>query len=322
MIIIENVIITSIESDIKSCIVLVTINNLVRKEKYNLKHNLIIPSNKMNVIEDMMSFRRFGSAPLIPYLIKVGKNYEYGYLFVSFGEDRKDCVVIDEIHNAVIRKSEDLFIEFKINEVVEPLIIPFEEEKMVTYQEKFEEYTQLIDEGKFDDAIKLFNKITTREMVKLFSSIFNSNCNIERLCSEETILIETFGKLRKVDVVTCGDSRFDNNGNYEKDEINFNDKELKLLNWLLNNVSLEDYCKEIAEYINEKYEDIGGNLIKEEDVCKEIAIKAIIIKVTKEDRESPEIGFVGDCKCDDEHGICIGFKNGKFLGVSSEDWMI
>ena len=34
----------------------------------------------------------------------------------------------------------------------------------------------------------------------------------------------------------------------------------------------------------------------------------------------PEISFYGDCKCDEEHGICIGFRDKKFLGINHQDW--
>ena len=36
----------------------------------------------------------------------------------------------------------------------------------------------------------------------------------------------------------------------------------------------------------------------------------------------PEISFYGDCECDPEHGICIGFQDKKFLGIASQDWTL
>ncbi len=30
----------------------------------------------------------------------------------------------------------------------------------------------------------------------------------------------------------------------------------------------------------------------------------------------------GDCECDPEHGICIGFRDKKFLGIDAQDWTL
>ena len=36
----------------------------------------------------------------------------------------------------------------------------------------------------------------------------------------------------------------------------------------------------------------------------------------------PQISFMGKCECDPEHGICIGFRDQKFLGIHAQDWML
>lgn len=36
----------------------------------------------------------------------------------------------------------------------------------------------------------------------------------------------------------------------------------------------------------------------------------------------PEISYCGECKCDPEHGICIGFRDNEFLGIESMDWTL
>ena len=59
---------------------------------------------------------------------------------------------------------------------------------------------------------------------------------------------------------------------------------------------------------------------------KKINITAIAINVTdhwqsKSGLIYPEISFYGDCKCDEE-GICIGFRDGKFLEIESQDWTL
>ena len=53
----------------------------------------------------------------------------------------------------------------------------------------------------------------------------------------------------------------------------------------------------------------------------------IVINVTKKWKAKdgtiyPEIAFLGDCKCDEEHGICIGFRDEKYIGIKSQDWIL
>jgi len=67
--------------------------------------------------------------------------------------------------------------------------------------------------------------------------------------------------------------------------------------------------------------------ITEQDIENEININAIAINVTdtwksKDGFAYPEISFYGDCKCNVEHGICIGFRNKQFLGINSQDWTL
>ena len=35
-----------------------------------------------------------------------------------------------------------------------------------------------------------------------------------------------------------------------------------------------------------------------------------------------EIYYHGECNCDVEHGICIAFRDKKFLGIDSQDWTL
>lgn len=99
------------------------------------------------------------------------------------------------------------------------------------------------------------------------------------------------------------------------------------MNWLIENVDIADYKKEIVAWCNEQYEIFGDEVIGEEDLEEELDIFAIAINSTglaqsKNGFVYPEISFFGDCKCDEEHGICIGFRDKKFLGVNSQDWTL
>ena len=55
---------------------------------------------------------------------------------------------------------------------------------------------------------------------------------------------------------------------------------------------------------------------------KEIDIWGIAINVRKgvNNFEIPEISLLGECKCDEEHGMCIGFRNKQFIGIDQQNW--
>lgn len=72
---------------------------------------------------------------------------------------------------------------------------------------------------------------------------------------------------------------------------------------------------------------IGEEGIEEADIEKEISISAIAVNISRITQSKdgfvyPEISFYGDCECDPEHGICIGFRDKKFLGIHSQDWTL
>ena len=126
---------------------------------------------------------------------------------------------------------------------------------------------------------------------------------------------------------STGDNKYDENGNYKDRAFKLSDDEINCLNWFLSNVNISDYKKEIMEYCNNEYWEWSEKQITEEDVENEINISAIAINVTECWKANdgfvyPEISFYGDCECDEEHGICIGFRDKKFLGINSQDWTL
>lgn len=142
---------------------------------------------------------------------------------------------------------------------------------------------------------------------------------IENLKNGDFITIDLFGKEKKVEVFSCGDNRFDEAGNDKEDGFTLSDKEVECLNWFIANVNISDYKKEITAYCNEQYEIISDTQITEADLEKEIHIFAIAIRIGGISQSNngfvyPEISFFGDCECDPEHGICIGFRDKQFLG--------
>ena len=150
---------------------------------------------------------------------------------------------------------------------------------------------------------------------------------IDKLNSGDYISINLFGKEEEVEVFSTGDNQFDENGNYKDEGFPLSDEEIACLNWFIENIKIEDYKQAIVQYCNEQYEIISDKQIEEADIENEIEIFAIAINISKITQSKdgfiyPEISFYGDCECDPEHGICIGFRDKKFLGIHSQDWTL
>ncbi len=149
----------------------------------------------------------------------------------------------------------------------------------------------------------------------------------ERLNSGDTITITLFGKEEDIEVFSAGDNQYDEDGDFKEEGFALNEEELACLNWFIENIKIDDYKKEITAYCNERYEAIGDKQITEDDLEQEVGIYAIAINISEITQSIygdvyPEISFYGDCECDPEHGICIGFRDKKFLGIKSQDWTL
>lgn len=153
---------------------------------------------------------------------------------------------------------------------------------------------------------------------------------INKLNNNDIIKIKMFGKEKEIEVFSTGDNKYDESGNLKTNKnFQLTNEEIDMLNWFINNVKIEDYKKEIVDYCNEEYsswqysDGTTEGPIGIDDVENEINIFAIAINIMKNGYEDiPEISFYGECNCDEEHGICIGFKNKKFLGINSQDWTL
>ncbi len=149
----------------------------------------------------------------------------------------------------------------------------------------------------------------------------------EHLNSGDTITITLFGKEEDIEVFSAGDNQYDEDGDFKEEGFALNEEELACLNWFIENIKIDDYKKEITAYCNECYEAIGDKQITEDDLEQEVGIFAIAINISEITQSVygdvyPEISFYGDCECDPEHGICIGFRDKKFLGIASQDWTL
>ncbi len=138
----------------------------------------------------------------------------------------------------------------------------------------------------------------------------------EHLNSGDTITITLFGKEEDIEVFSAGDNQYDEDGDFKEEGFALNEEELACLNWFIENIKIDDYKKEITAYCNECYEAIGDKQITEDDLEQEVGIFAIAINISEITQSVygdvyPEISFYGDCECDPEHGICIGFRDEK-----------
>ena len=151
---------------------------------------------------------------------------------------------------------------------------------------------------------------------------------IKSLKNNDYVDVKLFGKEKKIRVFCTGDNQFDESGNYKEYDFELSKEELDVLNWFLENIKIDDYKQQILDYCNDVYsswEYFDGtreDSIEIDDVENEINITAIAINVTSVWKANdgyvyPEISFYGECRCDLENGICIGFRNKEFLGINS-----
>lgn len=150
---------------------------------------------------------------------------------------------------------------------------------------------------------------------------------ITALKNDETVKMNMFGKEKELRVFSTGDNQFDEDGDYKEDDFDLSDEELEVLNWFIENIKIEDYEKEIIDFCEEEYSAWSDDEVKIENLEDEIDIEAIAINVTETWKSNsgyvyPEISFYGECKCNIEHGICIGFRDKKFLGIEGQDWTL
>lgn len=151
---------------------------------------------------------------------------------------------------------------------------------------------------------------------------------IEKLKNEDSVTINMFGKEKKVIVFSAGDNQYDEEGEYKPDGFDLSEEEIECLNWFIENININDYKKEITAYCNEQYSimGFGDEKITEDDLENELLISSIAINISEIEDDSeadyPEIAFYGSCECDMEHGICIGFRDKKFMGVGPQDWIL
>lgn len=220
-------------------------------------------------------------------------------------------IVVDE-NNEELKNTSKILITIDNSDIVK---IDFQNETSKEIFDKVLIEIESMIKNRYNKQVKI-NYITTEQ-----------SKTINELKNNDYVQINLFNKVKKVVVLSTGDNKFDENGNYKTNNFSLNNKEIECLNWFINNVNIEDYKEEILNYCNNEYSMWSDTQITEQDIENEINIFAIAINITENWKTNngfvyPEISFYGDCKCDEEHGICIGFRDKKFLGIHSQDWTL
>ena len=137
----------------------------------------------------------------------------------------------------------------------------------------------------------------------------------------DTAYMNLFGFLEALDVRRAL-YEYEEAEDEEVREGKLTDKEVELLLWLTNELNTESIADGVVNYCNITYDMWSDKQIGREDLLDELDISKIYLRTehSAEYDDDPEISLAGECQCDEEHGIAIGFKDKELAGVSSEDY--
>lgn len=266
------------------------------------------------------------------------KNRKYLMLRIKDETISKNCTItnIDQFIKKLKEKTTTIGYELttgwiigdEINEELEDtskILVKIDNSDIVNIDFQNETSKEIFDKELVEIESIIKNKY--KKQVKINYITKEQSKTINELKNNDYVQINLFNKVKRVVVFSTGDNKFDENGNYKTNNFSLNNKEIECLNWFINNVNIEDYKEEILKYCNNEYSMWSDMQITEQDIENEINIFAIAINITENWKANdgfvyPEISFYGDCKCDEEHGICIGFRDKKFLGIHPQHWTL
>ena len=259
------------------------------------------------------------------------ENRKYLFLRIKDKSPSKNCT-IDNLEKFIKRVEErtetigyELSIGLIVNKEESKIIVKIDNETNIEIN-----YINELNNNLFEQMLNEIESLIKKEYkkdVKIIKIEKEKNNKIEELKNNDYIALEIFNKSKVIRVFSTGDNQFDENGKYKNNDFKLNKEEIECLNWFIENIKIENYKKEILDFCNEQYSMWSDIRITENDIENEINIYAIAINIketyiSKSGFIYPEISFYGDCKCDEEHGICIGFRNKKFLGINHQDWTL
>ena len=100
----------------------------------------------MNVYNDVEKLKKFGEEILTPFLMKLKDEYEIGYLLVSLGNNKKNCLVINKVVKGFVRRGEDL-VEISVDHITCPVELDCEESIKEFAASNLETYCSMIDKN-------------------------------------------------------------------------------------------------------------------------------------------------------------------------------
>lgn len=134
------------------------------------------------------------------------------------------------------------------------------------------------------------------------------------------------GRETALTILLTGDSRFDAEDN-DREGGPLNQAEAALLLWLTKEADLSGLPAALVSYCSGLYQGTGRPPITEADLASEVTFThaALNLGAVSQSLDGtlvyPDIALLGECACDPEHGLCVGFRDGRFLGIGLQDWV-
>ncbi len=139
---------------------------------------------------------------------------------------------------------------------------------------------------------------------------------VNNLNNNDNIPMNLFGRQTEVTVFSV-DLLYEE----ETENAALSEKETDCLNRFIKHININDYKDKILAWYNRENDKTGYPHISETDLENYVDIFSIAINVTDERMTIPEIAFYGWCENIDK-GICIGFRDEKFIGIGYQDWIL
>lgn len=139
---------------------------------------------------------------------------------------------------------------------------------------------------------------------------------VNNLNNNDNIPMNLFGRQTEVTVFSV-DLLYEE----ETENAALSEKETDCLNRFIKHININDYKDKILAWYNQENDKTGYPHISETDLENYVDIFSIAINVTDERMTIPEIAFYGWCENIDK-GICIGFRDEKFIGIGYQDWIL
>lgn len=150
---------------------------------------------------------------------------------------------------------------------------------------------------------------------------------------DDSVYISLWGHLTSLSLFRADEDEFEDEEDEEIVDGKLTSEEVKLLTWLINKVNTMDIADDVVEYCNDSYDccyydsETGETVdcdkkIARNELHDELDLTNIYLnsRFSQDYDDMPDISITGECECDPDHGIAIGFKNKEFIGVGSEDF--